>query len=60
MVAGISSQLCDMQYCVLKIGHNLKFGHGVCFLWNDGLELLERKRSSVSYFNGLAIVSTMK
>jgi hypothetical protein len=37
MVAAISSQLCDMRYCVLKIGHKLKFDHGVCFVWNDGL-----------------------
>jgi len=29
MVAGISTQLCDMRYCVLKIGHNLKFENGV-------------------------------
>ena len=39
MVAAISSQLCDMPFCVLKIGHNFKFEHGVCFLWNDGLYL---------------------
>ena len=35
MLAALSGQLCF----VLKMGHNLKFDHGVCFLWNDGLHL---------------------
>jgi len=39
MLAALSGQLCDMQCCVLKIGNKLKFDHGVCFLWNDGLHL---------------------
>jgi hypothetical protein len=39
MVAALSGELCDMPYCVLKIGHKLKFDHGVCFVWNDGLHL---------------------
>jgi hypothetical protein len=39
MLAGISSQLCDMPCCVLKIEHKLKFDHCVCFVWNDGLHL---------------------
>ena len=34
--------LCDMMCCVLKMGHKLKFDHGVCFLWNDGLYLKKR------------------
>jgi hypothetical protein len=39
MVAAISSELYDMPCCVLEIGLKLKFDHGVCFLWNDGLRL---------------------
>jgi hypothetical protein len=39
ILAAISSQLCDMPCCVLKIGHKLKFVHGVCFLWKDWLHL---------------------
>ena len=53
MVAAISGQLCNMRYCVLKIGHNLKFDHGVCFLWNDGLHLKKEIGQLCLIFMGL-------